>query len=110
MLTPIKIADGLTDERGRVLLQDPPLVPLLFSHAAAAWLWLGVRLWLGYQWLTAASHKLADPAWTDGSGSAIRSYWTTALGTTPSGKPRPSSAIGEPERVKISGCGTAAEA
>src|SRR5437588_12423635 len=72
MLTPIKVVDGLTDERGHVLLQDPPLVPLLFSHAAAAWLWLGVRLWLGYQWLTAASHKLADPAWTDGSGSASR--------------------------------------
>lgn len=87
MLTPIKVVDGLTDERGRVLLQDPPLVPLLFSHAAAAWLWLGVRLWLGYQWLTVASHKLADPAWTDGSGSAIRSYWTTALGTTPQGQP-----------------------
>lgn len=87
MLTPIKLTDGLTDERGRVLLQDPPLVPLLFSHAAAAWLWLGVRLWLGYQWLSAASHKLADPAWTDGSGSAIRSYWTTALGTTPQGQP-----------------------
>ena len=87
MLTPIKVVDGLTDERGRVLLQDPPLVPLLFSHAAAAWLWLGVRLWLGYQWLSAASHKLADPAWTDGSGSGIRSYWTTALGTTPQGQP-----------------------
>ena len=87
MLTPIKVVDGLTDERGHVLLQDPPFVPLLFSHATAAWLWLGVRLWLGYQWLTAASHKLTDPAWMDGSGAAIRTYWTSALGTTPAGQP-----------------------
>ena len=60
MLTPIKIADGLTDERGRVLLQDPPLVPLLFSHAATAWLWPGVRLWLGYQWLPRAGGPRLD--------------------------------------------------
>jgi len=70
-----------------VLLQDPPLVPLLFSHSAAAWLWLGVRLWLGYQWLAAASHKLADAGWTDGSGSALRRYWTTALETTRKASP-----------------------
>ena len=87
MLMPIKVVDGLTDERGHVLLQDPPVVRMLFSHAAAAWLWLGVRLWLGYQWLTAASHKLTDPAWMDGSGAAIRTYWTSALGTTPAGQP-----------------------
>jgi thiosulfate dehydrogenase (quinone) large subunit len=87
MLTPIKALDGLTDERGHVVLRDPPFVSLLFSHAAASWLWLGVRLWLGYQWLSVASHKLSDPAWTDGSGAAIRNYWIAALGTSPTGTP-----------------------
>jgi thiosulfate dehydrogenase (quinone) large subunit len=87
MFASIKMTDKLTDQQGQVLLQDPPFVPFLFGHSAAAWFWLGVRLWLGYQWLVAASHKLVDPAWMDGSGSALLKYWTNALGTTPQGQP-----------------------
>ena len=36
----------------------------LFGDTRMAWFWLVVRLFLGYQWLDAASHKLVDPKWT----------------------------------------------
>src|SRR5207302_9029653 len=48
-----------------------------------------VRLWArgGENLRQPVSHKLTDPAWMDGSGAAIRTYWTSALGTAPAGQP-----------------------
>ena len=31
-------------------VQDPHLVQILFNDPRAAWIWLPLRLWLGYQW------------------------------------------------------------
>ena len=71
--------EKITDEHGRVLIQDPPIARFLFQSTAAAWLWLVVRIWLGWAWLEAGWHKLTDPAWMDGSGSAILAFWTRAV-------------------------------
>ena len=63
--------------KGQVV-QDPPLAKLLFNDPRAAWLWLPLRLWLGWQWIDAASHKIFDPAWVQG-GEALKGYWTKAI-------------------------------
>ncbi|MCC6453988.1 MAG: DoxX family protein, partial [Caldilineaceae bacterium] len=34
--------------RKNAVVQDPPLARFLFSDTRASWLWLLVRLWLGY--------------------------------------------------------------
>jgi thiosulfate dehydrogenase [quinone] large subunit len=68
----------VTDERGTVLIQDPPIARFLFQGTAAAWLWLVVRVYLGYQWLEAGWHKFQDPKWM-GDGSALLGYWTSAV-------------------------------
>ena len=59
-------------------LEDPPLARALFSSTGAAWLWLVVRLYVGYEWLEAGLHKVADPAWMSG-GTALLSYWQRAV-------------------------------
>ena len=41
----------LTDTRGHVLVEDPPIAVALFGSTKFAWLWLIARLWVGYQWL-----------------------------------------------------------
>lgn len=64
-------------QRGR-LIQDPPLVRSLFSEPKAAYLWLAVRLWLGYQWIDAALHKVTNPAWTQ-TGDALKGFWTGSV-------------------------------
>jgi len=74
------------DEKGTVLIQDPPIAQLLFSNSKAAVLWLVVRLYIGYQWITSGWGKFNNPAWMD-NGDAILAYWTRALGATPDGKP-----------------------
>jgi thiosulfate dehydrogenase (quinone) large subunit len=79
--------EKLSDERGRVWIQDPPVARFFFQSATAAWLWLVVRLFVGYEFLTAGLHKFTTAAWMDGSGAGILGFWKGALGTTPAGAP-----------------------
>jgi thiosulfate dehydrogenase [quinone] large subunit len=84
----MRTVDEVTDERGRVQIPGPPPAKFIFHHTQASWLWLAVRLWVGWQWLEAAGRKLTNPAWMDGSGRAILGFWDKALGTTPDGQPQ----------------------
>jgi thiosulfate dehydrogenase (quinone) large subunit len=77
----------ISDKRGRVLIQDPPIAQLLFQSTLASWFWLIVRIFVGWQFLEAGWHKLNSPAWVDGSGQGILGFWKTALATTPAGQP-----------------------
>ncbi len=71
--------------KGRVI-EDPPIAKFLFSDVRAAWIWLPIRLWLGWQWLEAGLHKVQDPAWVAG-GAALKGYWTNAVKVPETGKP-----------------------
>jgi thiosulfate dehydrogenase [quinone] large subunit len=79
--------EKVTDERGRVWIQDPPIARFFFQSTTAAWLWLVVRLYVGYEFIIAGWHKFSTPAWVDGSGAGILGFWKGALGTTPAGAP-----------------------
>ena len=67
------------------IIDDPPIASFLFSDTRSAWLWLVVRLWLGYEWVTAGWHKLT-PAWLDG-GEALKGFWTGAIQVPAEGRP-----------------------
>lgn len=61
--------------------QEPAFVRFLFRDARAAWLWLVVRLYLGYEWLSAGWGKVNDPAWTGAhAGSALAGFVNGAIG------------------------------
>jgi thiosulfate dehydrogenase (quinone) large subunit len=79
--------EKVTDDKGRVWIQDPPIARFFFQGTIAAWLWLVVRIYVGYQFLTAGWTKFNEAVWMDGSGAGILEYWKNALGTTASGKP-----------------------
>ena len=64
--------------RKDAMVSDPPLSKWLFSSKIAAWLWLPLRLWLGWQWISAAEHKISSPAWTQ-TGLALKGFWASAL-------------------------------
>ena len=68
------------------IVQDPPFVQKLLSGKRAAWLWLPLRLWLGWQWLEAASHKLTNPAWMS-TGDALKGFWMGAVKIPETGRP-----------------------
>src|SRR5512135_1444695 len=65
-----------------VQVTDPPLARFLFSDTRMAWVWLIVRLWLGYNWLSSGYGKLTNPAWTS-TGDALKGFWSAAVVTNP---------------------------
>ncbi len=72
-------------QNGRVI-QDPPFIRTLFNDPRAAALWLVLRIWLGYQWIDAALHKIGNPAWVQ-TGDALKGFWTGAVQIPAEGRP-----------------------
>jgi thiosulfate dehydrogenase [quinone] large subunit len=71
--------EKVTDDQGRVWIQDPPIARFLFQGTLASWLWLVVRVYVGFDFLEAGWHKFTDPAWMNGTGSGILGFWTRAV-------------------------------
>ena len=59
-------------------IQDPAIARFLFSDVRSAWIWLILRVWLGYAWVEASLHKINDPAWVS-TGEALKGFWTNAI-------------------------------
>lgn len=59
-------------------LEDAPAIKAIFNSPKFAWLWLIVRVYLGYQWVTASLHKLSSPDWMQ-TGNAIKGFWMNAV-------------------------------
>lgn len=52
----------------------------MFSSTNSAWIWLIIRVYVGYQWLEAGWEKLHSDAWTgDKAGSALQGFIKGAL-------------------------------
>jgi len=76
---------SVISRKGQVI-QDPPLVQKLLNDPRAGWVWLLPRLWLGWQWLDAVSHKLGDPKWVK-TGEALKGFWANAVQIPQNGRP-----------------------
>ena len=77
----------LVNPKGEVTIPEPPLAHILFSTTKFAWLWAIVRIFLGYEWLTAGWHKITGGGWIDG-GTALQGFWTKAAAIPAQGKPQ----------------------
>ena len=69
--------DTIVNQRGEVIIADPPFARTLFSSTRFAWLWLIVRLYVGYDWLSAGWGKLSGGTWA--GGGALKGFWTKAV-------------------------------
>jgi thiosulfate dehydrogenase [quinone] large subunit len=64
-------------------LREPPFARFLFADTRASWLWLVVRLYLGYEWISSGVTKLNSDAWTGShAGAAIVGFAKGALAKT----------------------------
>jgi thiosulfate dehydrogenase [quinone] large subunit len=63
-------------------ITESPIAKFIFADTRFAVVWLVLRVYLGYQWLTAVQHKLTDPAWYQ-TGAALKGFWLGALQTNP---------------------------
>jgi thiosulfate dehydrogenase [quinone] large subunit len=66
----------------RFVVRDPPLAQFLFGDTRMAWLWLPLRLYLGWSWLNFGWHKLNDPRWME-TGDYLRGFWEKAVQVPP---------------------------
>ncbi len=70
-----------------VVFRDPPFAYDLFNNTRWAWLWLLLRIYLGYSWLSAGLEKASEPAWTQ-TGLALKGFWQNAVAIpNPPGRP-----------------------
>ncbi len=67
-------------------VESLPFINKLFSHPLAGLIWLPIRVWLGYQWITASLHKLESPAWMQ-TGTALKGFWAGAVAIPATGNP-----------------------
>ena len=71
-------------------LRDPGFITAIFSNTWLAPLWLAARLYLGYQWLIAGSHKVWGPnrwIFVGGGDQALKKFWQNAITIPQTGKP-----------------------
>jgi thiosulfate dehydrogenase [quinone] large subunit len=60
----------------------------LFTDKRAAWIWLPVRLYVGWAWLEAGWAKVFNPAWTGATaGASIKGFVAGALAKTSGAHP-----------------------
>lgn len=71
-----------------VVISDPPFAEFLFADTRIAWIWLLLRLYVGYTWITAGWEKVTGGAWLGaGAGTALHGFLAGAIakatGTNP---------------------------
>ncbi len=67
---------------------EAPLSHFLFSDNRMAWLWLIVRVYVGWEWLAAGWAKVNNPAWFGAdAGGAINGFLMGALQKTSGAHP-----------------------
>ena len=71
----VDIAPVTTKTEGQT--EDPKSWRLLLGNVYFAVLWLPLRFFIGYEWLTAGEHKVRSSAWMDG-GTALKGFWKGA--------------------------------
>ncbi len=76
-------SSGMKQGRFVKRLEDPKIARALFSKVKWAWIWIPLRLYAGWQWLTAGWNKLGNPAWTgSNAGAAVSGFVRGALEKT----------------------------
>lgn len=73
----------MENARHVVSIEDPPLARELFGDVRWSWIWLIVRLYVGWQWLTEGIDKVTSPVWAGSkAGTALSAWLVGALAKT----------------------------
>lgn len=79
------------DRREAVTITDPAFVVSLLNSTKWSWLWLLIRLYVGYSWLTSGWGKIGNPAWMQ-TGTALKGFLERAV-AVPDAPARPAIAF-----------------
>ena len=69
-----------------VIVEENPLSRWLFTNTTSAWIWLVLRLYIGYTWFTAGLGKVTSDAWTgENAGVAVKGFMGGAIASAKDG-------------------------
>lgn len=72
----------------QIQIGEPAVSRFLFADTRFAWFWLLVRLYVGWEWLSAGWQKLGNPAWTGiNAGTAVQGFLKGAIAKTAGAHP-----------------------
>jgi thiosulfate dehydrogenase [quinone] large subunit len=76
----MKNKQNMPASSNEILITDPPFAQALFARVNWAWLWLIVRLYVGWTWLKAGWAKVTNPAWVGNkAGTALAGFVNNGL-------------------------------
>jgi thiosulfate dehydrogenase (quinone) large subunit len=76
-------AAAQVSKKNQVQISDPPIAQFLFADVRMSWLWLILRLYVGYEWFMAGWGKFTSPVWFgDKAGVALTGFINGALAKT----------------------------
>jgi thiosulfate dehydrogenase [quinone] large subunit len=79
----MSMANSTTASKTMITMEDSLVARFLFADVRFSWFWLIVRLYMGYEWLTAGWGKVTNPAWVGAhSGTALTGFVNGALQQT----------------------------
>ncbi len=86
---PIRYTNTMSDtSHEAVVIPEPKLARFLFADTRVAWVWLLLRLYVGYEWVMAGWEKAMSPAWVGSqAGVAIHGFLAGALAKTSGANP-----------------------
>lgn len=73
-------------KENKVIIPENPVSRFLFSDTRSAVIWLIIRLYVGYAWLSAGWGKVRSDAWTgENAGAAITGFMSGAIAKSQEG-------------------------
>jgi thiosulfate dehydrogenase [quinone] large subunit len=67
----------MLNESAPVQIEDPPLARALFGNTRWSWVWLIVRVYVGFNWLKEGLAKAGDPTWVGAQAGQFMTVWIT---------------------------------
>ncbi len=72
----------------KIFIEDSPFAKFVFSDTRITWFWFVVRLYVGWQWLSAGFEKITSSAWFGShAGSALTGFLNGAIAQTSGAHP-----------------------
>jgi thiosulfate dehydrogenase [quinone] large subunit len=67
----------MNDTAASIQIEDPPLAKALFGDTRWSWVWLVLRVYVGWNWLSEGLAKASDPGWIGASSGTFLTTWVT---------------------------------
>jgi thiosulfate dehydrogenase (quinone) large subunit len=60
-------------------VEEPAFSRYLFANTRAGLFWLPIRIFIGFEWVTAGWEKFTGTGWVNNDGAALLGFWTNAV-------------------------------